>query len=105
MKALRRFWFLLLSAPLVLPVAAEETQKPGPVVVVPVDGEISSAQFYFLRRALKDAERSNASAFVLDMQTFGGEVKAALDNMDALLKTKVPTFTYINPRALSAGAL
>ena len=79
--------------------------EKGPVYVVPLQGEVSSSQFLFLRRALKEAERNNASAFVIDMQTYGGQVKAAIDNMDALLQTTVPTYTYINNKALSAGAL
>jgi membrane-bound serine protease (ClpP class) len=78
---------------------------PGPVVVIPIKTEISAAQFFFLRRALKEAERAEASAVVLDMDTYGGEVRAANDSMDALLKTRVPTYIYINPRAISAGAL
>jgi membrane-bound serine protease (ClpP class) len=99
-------WLLLLALALTSTAFANENASgKGPVIVVPVKTEISSAQFFFLRRALKEAERDGASAFVLDMETFGGEVKSALDNMDALLKTKVPTYTYINPRALSAGAL
>ncbi|MEO8353946.1 MAG: NfeD family protein [Chthoniobacteraceae bacterium] len=76
----------------------------GKIYVAPLKTDVSEAQFFFLRRALKDAERANASAFIIDMNTNGGEVGAALDAMDALLQTKVPTFTYINPRALSAGA-
>jgi membrane-bound serine protease (ClpP class) len=98
-------WFLACLAffsALLAPVSAAE---PGPVVVVPLKTEVSAAQFFFLRRALKQAEREGASAFVIDMETYGGDVKAAIDNMDALLKTRVPTFTYINPRAISAGAL
>ena len=97
-------WLLVcgIFLALLIPAGAAE---PGPVVVVPVKTEISRAQFFFLRRALKEAERQGASAFVIDMDTYGGEVKAAIDNMDALLKTRVPTFTYINPRAISAGAL
>jgi membrane-bound serine protease (ClpP class) len=87
---------------LLMPATAAE---PGPVVIVPVKTEISRAQFFFLRRALKEAERQGASAFIIDMDTYGGEVKAATENMDALLKTRVPTYTYINPRAISAGAL
>ena len=78
---------------------------PGPVVVVPLRSEVSEAQFYLLRRALKEAERDGASAFIIDMQTFGGSVDAALKNMAALQKTRVPTLTYINDRAISAGAL
>lgn len=77
----------------------------GRVFVIPIKTEISAAQFYFLRRALKEAESEGAGAIVLDMDTYGGEVRAANDSMDALLKTRVPTFTYINPRAISAGAL
>ena len=74
-------------------------------MVVPIKTEISEAQFFFLRRALKEAEREHASAVVIDMDTYGGEIKAANNSMDALLKIGVPTYTYINPRAISAGAL
>lgn len=79
--------------------------EPGPVVVIPVQTEISPAQFLFLRRAIKDAERRQARALVLEMDTLGGDVSAALDSMDALLKTRVPTYTFINHKALSAGAM
>lgn len=97
-------WWLAFVA-LVLACIPARAVESGPVVVIPIKTEISSAQFFFLRRALKEAERDGASAFVIDMSTYGGEVKAAIDNMDALLKTRVPTYTYINPRAISAGAL
>jgi membrane-bound serine protease (ClpP class) len=95
----------LLLAVLMLAALPARAAEPGPVVVVPVRSEISAAQFFFLRRALKEAERDGASAFILDMETPGGSVSAANDNMDALLKTGVPTYTYVNSRALSAGAL
>lgn len=77
----------------------------GPIYVAELKGEVSKAQFYFLRRALKDAESAGASAFVIEMDTYGGAVNAAIDEMEALLKTQVPTYTYINSKALSAGAL
>ncbi|MES2572417.1 MAG: NfeD family protein, partial [Verrucomicrobiota bacterium] len=80
-------------------------QEDGAVYVVPLKGDVSEAQFFFLRRALKTAERENARAFVIEMETYGGDVKAAIDNMQALLKSGIPTFTYIDSRAISAGAL
>ena len=98
-------WFLaglFCALPFTTTLHAADT---GPVIVVPIKTEISEAQFFFLRRALKEARRAGASAVVLDMDTYGGELKAADSSMDALLKTGVPTFTYVNPRALSAGAL
>ena len=101
MKIRRCLWLFLLVLSSVVAAAAER----GPVFVVPLKTEVSEAQFYFLRRALKTAEREHASAFVIDMETYGGDVKAAINNMDALLKTTVPTFTFVDGRALSAGAL
>lgn len=76
-----------------------------PVFVIPLKGEVSQAQFFFLRRALKEAERENASAVILDMDTYGGELKAATNMLEALFKVSVPTITYINTNAGSAGAL
>jgi len=75
------------------------------VVVVPIKGEISQARFFFLRRALKEAERENANAVVLDMDTYGGELKACEAMQKALAQVKMRTLTYINPNAGSAGAL
>ena len=101
MKFRRWLWIVTVLAL----AATAFTAEPGPVIVVPIRTEISSAQFFFLRRALKDAERRHASAIVLDMDTYGGEVKAAIDSMDALMKTRVPTFTFINDKAISAGSM
>ena len=77
----------------------------GEIVVIPLKGEVSQAQFFFLRRALKTAEREKASAVILDMETYGGEVFAAIDMMDALMKSDVPTYTFVDDKAISAGAL
>lgn len=83
-----------------------EGQVPeGAVVVIPLKGEVSKAQFFFLRRILKAGEAANASAFILDMDTPGGELGAGVEILQALLKVKAPTFTYVNPNAGSAGAL
>ncbi|MEI6562080.1 MAG: NfeD family protein [Verrucomicrobiota bacterium] len=75
------------------------------VVVVPLKGQVSQAQFFFLRRALKEAERADAKAVVLDMDTYGGEVEACKQMQNALAQVKMRTLTYINPNAGSAGAL
>jgi membrane-bound serine protease (ClpP class) len=99
-------WLSLLGSIFLMDVGAvEPAPAKGPVVVVPLRTEVSDAQFFLLRRALKEAERDGASAFIIDMETPGGAVDSALRNMEALQKTKVPTYTYINDRALSAGAL
>lgn len=97
----------LLAALLATPLFAADSKPSatGPVIVIPVRSMITEAQFAFLRRGLKEAERRNASAVVLDLDTYGGEVTAAVDEMQALLRMKMPTYTYVNSKAISAGAL
>ena len=77
----------------------------GAVVVIPLKGAVSEAQFFFLRRVLKAGEAANASAYILDMDTPGGELGAAVQILQALMKVEAPTFTYVDPNAGSAGAL
>jgi len=81
------------------------TARASEVVVIPIKGEISQARFFFLRRALKEAERANAQAVVLDMDTYGGELDACVAMQKALAQSKRRTLAYINPNAGSAGAL
>jgi len=77
----------------------------GEVVVIPIHGEISGAQFFFLRRALKVAEEKKADAVIIDMDTYGGRIDAAQDMDEALSQVTIPTYTYIDTNAGSAGAL
>ena len=99
-----RFLFLILAA--VLPLqAAEQTVEKGAVVVVPVEGAVSQAQFFFLRRVLKNSESAGASALILNMDTPGGELKSTEQIVQMLMKSPVPVYTYVNTNAGSAGAL
>jgi len=86
--------------------AARATPAPtGPVFVIPIHGEVGPAQFYFLRRALKEAQGENASAVILDVDTFGGRVDSAMEEMDALMTTRIPTIAFVDTKAISAGSL
>jgi membrane-bound serine protease (ClpP class) len=42
---------------------------------------------------------------ILDINTFGGRVDAAVLLRDTLLNARVPTVAFVNKRAISAGAL
>jgi len=101
-----RILLALALAVTVLPSrAAERPITKGSVVVVPVEGAISEAQFYFLRRILKNAESAGAAALIFDMDTPGGALKSTEQIVQMLSKSKVPAFTYVNTNAGSAGAL
>jgi len=59
----------------------------------------------FLRRAEKAAEGSGASAMIFEMDTYGGQLDAAADIVNALSHITIPTYTFINSNAGSAGAI
>lgn len=73
--------------------------------VVPIDGVIDLGLAPFVARVLGEAETVGAALVVLDINTFGGRVDAAVLIRDALLRTRVRTVAFINKRAISAGAL
>ena len=82
------------------------TPAGSPVVhVIPIHGEIDAGLAAFVDRAASEAEAAGAQALVLDIDTFGGRVDAAVVIRDRLLAARVPTIAFVNPRAISAGAL
>jgi membrane-bound serine protease (ClpP class) len=86
-------------------VHAREVIGKGDVVVVPLRGEVAPSLLAFLRRAVKTAESNEASAIIFDMNTYGGRLDTAADIVNALNQTKIPTYTFINTNAGSAGAI
>lgn len=87
------------------PAHAREAIHKGDVVVVPLRGEVAPSLLAFLRRAAKTAESNEASAIIFDMNTYGGQLDTATDIVNALNQTKIPTYTFINTNAGSAGSL
>jgi membrane-bound serine protease (ClpP class) len=73
------------------------------VLVIPIEETVELGLAAFLKRAMSD--HPDAAAIVLDIDTFGGRVDAAVSMRDALLEAEVPTVAYVHPRAISAGAL
>ena len=107
-RAATMHWFFVLFswAFQMLSASGAEVKPPsGSVVVLPVKGPVTEARFFFLRRALKDAEAVAASAVILDMDTPGGDLKATEKIVQMLTKSPVRSFTYVNTNAGSAGAL
>src|SRR3954471_2678345 len=77
----------------------------GDTAVVPLQGEISPSLVTFLRRAVKTAETAPAAAIIFEMNTYGGRPDSAEEITNILNRTKIPTYTFINSNAGSAGAL
>lgn len=87
--------------------AAEESFRDR-VVVIPVgeDSLTSKQSFGFMNRILKRAQEEQARAVVFDLNTPGG---LAWETSEMMMKSiqplTIPTYAYVNPKAMSAGAL
>ncbi len=85
--------------------AATETGGPRPIVyVIPIRGVIEPALVYVIRRGVAEAERARAAAVIFKMDTPGGTVDSAQQIVQTLQYLTVPTFTFVERNALSAGA-
>jgi membrane-bound serine protease (ClpP class) len=78
---------------------------PKIVYVAPIEGMIDLGLAPFVQRVLEEAQQAGAAAVILEVNTFGGRVDAAVLIRDHLLRSSVPTVAFVNKRAISAGAL
>jgi membrane-bound serine protease (ClpP class) len=75
------------------------------VYVISIEGMIDLGLAPFLSRTIREAQETGAAAVLLDINTFGGRVDAAVAMRDTLLNAPVRTIAFVNQRAISAGAL
>ena len=77
------------------------------VYVIPVSDTVDPGMAAFIERALsKERTPDPDSVYILDMDTFGGRVDAALNIVDAMLRVPAErTVAYVSKKAISAGAL
>lgn len=101
---IRRLGLLVLVAGLLVPVQAAPVPQQT-VFVLTIDGVIDLGLAPYVARTIREAEAAGAVAVVLDINTFGGRVDAAVAIRDHLLNSPVRTIAFINQRAISAGAL
>jgi membrane-bound serine protease (ClpP class) len=112
MKTFQLFIRLLTLAALTLaPECAKATpdwSQPAPtgmVYIIPIHDVIDTALIYVIRRGLNEAEDGGAEAIIFDIDTPGGRVDAAEEILNMLRGVKTPTYTLVNPNAISAGAI
>lgn len=75
-----------------------QTKVGGPslVYVVPVKGVIDLGLAPFIERVLDEANQHQATAVILDINTLGGRVDAAVQIRDALLDSPVRTIAFVD---------
>ena len=86
-------------------IAAAETSPNRLVYVVPVHDTIDHGLRKFLERAFREAEEVGAHYVILDIDTFGGYVDAAMKIGPMIQRLSVPTAAFIHGHAFSAGTI
>lgn len=74
------------------------------VHVIPIEDTVEKGLSKFIERSFEQAKSDRAKHIILDMNTPGGAVDAALEIADTIRASDIPVTAYVNHRALSAGA-
>jgi membrane-bound serine protease (ClpP class) len=86
---------------------ADPTAAAKTVYVLPVHGPIDQSMLFVFRRAFTEAELTNPSAIIIDLDTPGGRLKETEEIISWIRsqRARIPVYAYVNPDALSAGAM
>ena len=80
-------------------------QDDALVHIVNIRNQIGSGISVYISNGIERAEEANADAIIFDVDTPGGRVDSAVDIIDAIQDTEVPTIAFVNREAISAGAM
>jgi membrane-bound serine protease (ClpP class) len=75
------------------------------VYLISIKGTIDLGLSSYVQRALEEAILNKVKAVILEVDTFGGRVDAAIQIRDKIINLNIPSVAYIKNRAWSAGAL
>jgi membrane-bound serine protease (ClpP class) len=95
-----------LLAPLVAAAPAAPATTAGEVVVVKVKSPIHPVSAELIADAIQEADRRNAAALVVELDTAGGLMSSTRDITTAILGARTPVVVYVAPsgaQAASAG--
>lgn len=98
---MRRYFILLL-----LLIAASSPSFAGEVHYLDVDGIVNPVMAEFIVKSIETAQKENAEAVVIQLDTPGGLDLSMRDIVKAMLSSDIPIVVYVAPagsRAASAG--
>lgn len=79
--------------------------QEGKAYVIPIHGEINRATSSYVVNAVDDIRKENPAAVIFDINTYGGLIDEAQKIKDTIISLDVPTISFVNNNAQSAGVL
>lgn len=104
---MRKIIRILFASSLVILAAISMTvaeDNKNTVLFIPVEQEVERGLEAFLKRAIEKGEELNVDRIILEMDTPGGRVDAALNIGKLIRNSDIPVITYITNKAISAGS-
>lgn len=80
-------------------------ENENDVYLVPIKGEINKATYNFVNHTMEKLNKTNAKAIIFEIDTYGGMVDQAEAIKNLIIATNIPTISYVNNKAESAGVL
>ncbi len=77
----------------------------GPVYVVTLNDTIDFAAEDLMAKAIQEANAALSPLLIVEVDTYGGYIASAINIKDLILSSPVPTVTFVNKKAISAGSL
>lgn len=100
-KIIALFFILMV---LINSIAYSQQQK-GNVYVVPIKGEINNATYQFLKGTIDKISTKDPSAIIFEIDTYGGQIDQAEKIKNLIYNIDIPTISFVNNKAESAGVL
>jgi len=109
----RTFWNLSRIVPVMIGVVVlsasaaplfAQTEDPREVIVLEATGVVLPAMSNYIDRGLVEADRRNAEAVILVLDTPGGSGSVMLDIVQAIRTSDIPVIVFVGPRGASAGS-
>lgn len=102
MKRKKFGFFILIALFLFFNLGFKETNN---VYVIPIEGEINKATYNFVKNKLEEIDPANTKAVIFEIDTYGGLIDQAINIKDLIISSPIPTISYVNNKAVSAGSL
>lgn len=105
---MRRMSLVLAVAALLIALAGRpapmSAQTTGPLLLARAEGTITAVTTDYLRRSLRLAEASNASALIVEVSATGAVLRDARLFAGELAAARVPVVVYVTPGGTQSGA-
>ena len=104
---------LLILLGLVLPLGASlgqspdttrQTERPGVVILIDVDGVINPVSAEYIIRNIRYSEEQSAECLIIRLDTPGGLLESTKDIVKAMLSADVPIVVYVSPSGAGAAS-